>query len=363
MSRSPLPIGIECERPLLYDPANTDEKAAGIADGELIGAPWLRVRRTLFDYQVANGVRHGVHIIDIQVQPERIVFDVLRPAGSVGKMQMPAPAIFQNTVMAIVADDSEIQASVKRLARIKIAAWYDRNRTMFHVTPRSDPRYDLKPLASFGECQNAVGGWIRTFTVNSPTRQPFNADTQMVDRAMPNHFPAEPRRIACTVTAIIDAFIALALERRYDAVRVADLITRAGVGKSTFYEHFRGKDDVLLTAMRPILLALATAASGRAARSYVRNMVEHLWERRSVGRSIMDSKAAPIIQRRLADAIAAHGLGGDGVGNASLSAVGIAAAQLAMLRCWLAGHVTVTIDAMTDQLMACSCLRDANRPL
>jgi len=140
-------------------------------------------------------------------------------------------------------------------------------------------------------------------------------------------------------------------------------VTRAGVGKSTFYEHFRSKDDVLLAAMQPILLALATAASGRAARSYVRDIVAHLWERRSIGRSIMDSMAAPIIHRRLAEAIATHGLVADVAASVPISAIGIAAAQLAMLRYWLVGHATVTVDAMADQLIACSRLRDADRHL
>lgn len=176
------------------------------------------------------------------------------------------------------------------------------------------------------------------------------------------HSPTGTQRVSGTEAAIIDAFIGLALERRYDAIRVADLIARAGVGKSTFYEHFRGKDAVLLAAMQPILLALATAASGRAARSYIRSVVEHLWERRSVGRPIMDSTTAPIIQRCLADAIAARGVGEDGVTNAALIAVGIASAQLAMLRYWLGGRVAATIDEMTDQLIACARLRNVAAP-
>lgn len=179
---------------------------------------------------------------------------------------------------------------------------------------------------------------------------------------MQNDPTVDSRRASRTRAAIIDAFIELAFECRYDAIRVADLITRAGVGRSTFYEHFQSKDDVLLNAMRPILLALATAASGRAARSYVRNMVYHLWERRSVGRPILDSTTTPIIQRHLAEAIRPHAVrAGLADGNSSILATGIAAAQLAMLRCWLAGRATSTTDDMTDQLIACSCLLDLDR--
>ncbi len=165
---------------------------------------------------------------------------------------------------------------------------------------------------------------------------------------------------AGTDGAIRDAFRALALERRYGAIRVLDIIERAGVGRSTFYEHFRGKDDVLLSVMQPVLLALATAASGRAARSHVRSVVGHLWERRSFARPMLDSAAAPILQRRLADAIARHGCG-QADADRLLPAIGMAAAQLAMLRCWLAGHPAASIDAMTDRLIACSRLDDRDR--
>lgn len=182
----------------------------------------------------------------------------------------------------------------------------------------------------------------------------------MVDRAMAEPASWNARQLSSTEITIVEAFRTLAIERRYGAIRVTDIIDRAGVGKSTFYEHFQGKDDVLLTAMRPILLVLATAASGRAARSYVRPVIEHLWERRSFARPILDSTAASILQRRLAYAIATHGGSQLDAEHVPLLAVGIAAAQLAMLRCWLAGHLAASVDLMTDQLMACSRLNDGD---
>ncbi len=42
---------------------------------------------------------------------------------------------------------------------------------------------------------------------------------------------------------------------------------------------------------------------------------------------------------------------------------GTVKAQLAMLRCWLAGHVAMAGDAMTDQLIACSRLKNDGSPL
>lgn len=169
-----------------------------------------------------------------------------------------------------------------------------------------------------------------------------------------------PRGAASTEAAIREALFALTAERRYATIRVADLLARAGIGKSTFYDHFDGKDDALAAAMRPILLALATAASGRAAHGHVRGIVAHLWERRSAARPIFDSPAARIVERRLAEAIAAHGTGRRDA-PPPLDAVGVAAAQVAMLRAWLTGRAGVTVDAMTDRLIACARLRDGAR--
>lgn len=174
--------------------------------------------------------------------------------------------------------------------------------------------------------------------------------------------PQGVRKAAHTRQKIVDAFTALALRHRYAAIRMSDILTQAGVGKSTFYEHFRGKDDVLVDAMQPVILALATAASRRAARLYVREMVKHLWDRRSIGRALLDSSSAPIVQRSLAAAIVPHAIrAGLSCDAAQLTARGIAAAHLAMLRSWLAGETPSTIDTMTDRLIACSHLMSVDQ--
>jgi AcrR family transcriptional regulator len=46
------------------------------------------------------------------------------------------------------------------------------------------------------------------------------------------------RRTARTRKAIFDAFIGLIFARRYAAIRTADVIEAAGIGRSTFYEQF-----------------------------------------------------------------------------------------------------------------------------
>jgi len=54
------------------------------------------------------------------------------------------------------------------------------------------------------------------------------------------------RRVRRTRQLIRDAFIGLARERGYDRVSVQDILDRADVGRSTFYAHYRDKDDLLV---------------------------------------------------------------------------------------------------------------------
>lgn len=175
--------------------------------------------------------------------------------------------------------------------------------------------------------------------------------------AMPDPSSTENQRTIRTRALILRAFVGLVLERRYETIRITDLVAAAGVGKATFYEHFHGKNDVLLTAMHPVLLALSTAASGRAARGYVKETISHLWDNRATARTILNSTAAPHVERKLAGLIR---LQIKRTGSAdiapSIRAAGVAAAQLAMLRRWLSGEARCAADEITDRMIDCSRL-------
>ena len=59
---------------------------------------------------------------------------------------------------------------------------------------------------------------------------------------------ARDRRVRRTRRSLIDALIALIVERGYDRITVQDILDRADVGRSTFYAHFRDKDALLLSS-------------------------------------------------------------------------------------------------------------------
>lgn len=153
-----------------------------------------------------------------------------------------------------------------------------------------------------------------------------------------------------TRTNILKAFNRLALAGRYDSIRAADLIAASGVARSTFYEHFRGKDDVLLAAMEPILQPLAASALGRATRDQLRTALDHLWEQRGAARLILNSRAAPRLQRQLATMIQARLETPDKIPTAVI-ATGAAAARLAALRAWLSGEVSCPASVLAEAML------------
>ena len=52
------------------------------------------------------------------------------------------------------------------------------------------------------------------------------------------------RRAARTRASLQQAHLRLILEKGYDAVTIKDICGRAHVGRSTFYSHYRNKDDL-----------------------------------------------------------------------------------------------------------------------
>jgi AcrR family transcriptional regulator len=65
---------------------------------------------------------------------------------------------------------------------------------------------------------------------------------------------ATDRRVRRTRQLLREALMELTLERGYDHITVQDILDRADVGRSTFYAHYRDKDDLLVSefeAMHP----------------------------------------------------------------------------------------------------------------
>jgi AcrR family transcriptional regulator len=167
------------------------------------------------------------------------------------------------------------------------------------------------------------------------------------------HEPPEDldRRKARTRQAITGALTRLIFERRYSAIRTADLIEAAGVGRSTFYEHFRSKDDVLVAVIDPLFTPLADAAVGRGGVVVVQAILAHIWDQRASARQLFEPPLAARLHRKLAAMIEVRLDPAGGRVPAGLIATACAAATLATLRAWLAGETPCAAPDLAHHLV------------
>jgi AcrR family transcriptional regulator len=97
-------------------------------------------------------------------------------------------------------------------------------------------------------------------------------------------------RVLRTRERLGNAFLALILEKLVDDVTIEDVLRRASVGRSTFYLHFRDKNDLLLSQLERFLEHMSTVLSERKERSRrvtpVEEIFAHLGNRNPVYRTI-----------------------------------------------------------------------------
>src|SRR5262245_50259191 len=99
-------------------------------------------------------------------------------------------------------------------------------------------------------------------------------------------------RVRRTRSAIVESFNDLVLARRYDELQVGDIVEHAGVGRSTFYEHFRGKDALLEHALGHILGIFADAATEGAHEASIQGVLEHFLEHSRAARARFGGESA-----------------------------------------------------------------------
>jgi len=161
-------------------------------------------------------------------------------------------------------------------------------------------------------------------------------------------------RVKNTRMVLFQAFSSLVLNRAYDDIRVTDIIEKAGISRSTFYQHYKNKDDILADSMSGIFGVLADAACGQGQASHLHSVLEHFWQNRNFGRIILNgpaykrmaSELALIIESRLDTTPEPHT-----PPALQLKAIQLAEGQFAPIRAWLSGNISCHTEEMATQLM------------
>lgn len=71
----------------------------------------------------------------------------------------------------------------------------------------------------------------------------------------------EDRRVRRTRDKLGDALVELLVQKSFDEITVQDVLDRAGVSRSTFYTHFRDKNDLFFSDSDEFLEGMAMALS------------------------------------------------------------------------------------------------------
>lgn len=72
------------------------------------------------------------------------------------------------------------------------------------------------------------------------------------------------RRIGKTQRALHEALVALIRERDYDEISVQAILDRANVGRSTFYTHYRDKDELLVSGIHEMIRSVSSSGPATA---------------------------------------------------------------------------------------------------
>jgi len=152
--------------------------------------------------------------------------------------------------------------------------------------------------------------------------------------------------------AIRDAFVELVLTERYDDIKVSDIITRSGVARSTFYQHFVSKDAILANSLIPPMSRLASAVLVEADLKPIEDILLHFWDKRSFCRLILQGRAGKAVSECLTELLTENitkqieNQQAKLLIQVELLAIQISEAQLALLRTWLSGKAQTKAETL-----------------
>jgi AcrR family transcriptional regulator len=123
------------------------------------------------------------------------------------------------------------------------------------------------------------------------------------------HGPRPDRRVARSRRQLHAALLQLIDRRPYTRITVRDITRRADVGRSTFYAHYRSKEDLLFRAFEGGLRALAARPAPRGAArpalfQFSLPLLRHIGERRRFATAMLADDGSPLLRRRLREILA-----------------------------------------------------------
>jgi AcrR family transcriptional regulator len=185
------------------------------------------------------------------------------------------------------------------------------------------------------------------------------------------------RRVVRTRAALADALVALVRRKDYERITVEDILAEAGVGRATFYAHFKSKDDLLHRSLDRLRALLVAAFEGSDHAPFPRDiswspsrtLFEHVAHFADVRVALAEGRGGAILHAALGEAIAAflRPLLPAEVGGLprELVVLDIVARVDATLRWWLEHRPAMTAEeahALFERLLVAGVPKEAWAP-
>ena len=113
-----------------------------------------------------------------------------------------------------------------------------------------------------------------------------------------------------TQNLLREALASLMHEKSYDSIVVKEILDRANVGRSTFYMHFRDKDELLVSRMHDMLRSVRPTGLPSSAKRYEKILwfslpiFEHISHHRHAGEPKIGTKGRAIVHEHLQKVLA-----------------------------------------------------------
>lgn len=170
--------------------------------------------------------------------------------------------------------------------------------------------------------------------------------------------PKPDRRVERTRQALLDALRDLLLERGYDGFAVRDIVERANVGRSTFYEHFEGKDEIFRESLALPVEGLAASTCEPGGLERLEATLLHFAGNRGLIVATLGGSARRLMSQVLSEHIAAYLTAPLHTERRSfsipvqLAADHLADAQLGLIESWFANEMPCDAASLARALRA-----------
>ncbi len=172
------------------------------------------------------------------------------------------------------------------------------------------------------------------------------------------------RRSQRTQRMLHEALMSLMQEKRYDDITVQDILDRADIGRSTFYAHYRDKEDLMTSGLMHLMeifsqMVAEPSTQGQQRLLPARELFEHVQENQNLFRGMVHGRGLELffekgqefwIQKLTTDLQARLPIGQQPAVPVPVLAQFVAGTFVTMLRWWLDNKMPYSPEEMDEML-------------